>query len=43
MVVIPGPVEFLMGSPITQNDRTTKEIQHKASNRTDDCGFRPHL
>ena len=29
MVVIPGPVEFLMGSPSTEADRNDNEIQHK--------------
>jgi formylglycine-generating enzyme required for sulfatase activity len=29
MVVIPGPVEFLMGSPATEADRGGAEIQHK--------------
>jgi formylglycine-generating enzyme required for sulfatase activity len=29
MVVIPGPVEFLMGSPATEADRVANEIQHK--------------
>jgi len=29
MVVIPGPVEFLMGSPPTEKDRRSSETQHK--------------
>ncbi len=29
MVVIPGPVEFLMGSPLTEKDRAGSETQHK--------------
>lgn len=29
MVVIPGPVEFLMGSPLTEKDRGDYEPQHK--------------
>ncbi len=29
MVVIPGPVEFLMGSPPTERDRYESEVQHK--------------
>jgi formylglycine-generating enzyme required for sulfatase activity len=29
MVVIPGPVEFVMGSPSTEEGRSTKELQHK--------------
>jgi hypothetical protein len=29
MVVIPGPVEFLMGSPTTEVGRQDYEIQHK--------------
>jgi formylglycine-generating enzyme required for sulfatase activity len=29
MVVIPGPVEFLMGSPVSEVDRRTDEEQHK--------------
>ncbi len=29
MVVIPGPVEFLMGSPPTEADRNDNEVQHK--------------
>lgn len=29
MVVIPGPVEFLMGSPVSDVDRRTDEVQHK--------------
>src|SRR5262249_11478008 len=29
MVVIPGPVEFLMGSPSTEADREDDERQHK--------------
>jgi len=29
MVVIPGPVEFLMGSPLTEQDRRSSETQHK--------------
>ena len=29
MVVIPGPVEFLMGSPVTEAGRAENEIQHK--------------
>ena len=29
MVVIPGPVEFLMGSPVSEVDRRTDELQHK--------------
>lgn len=29
MVVIPGPVEFLMGSPFTEKDRSDYEPQHK--------------
>jgi len=29
MVVIPGPVEFLMGSPLTEADRDGNELQHK--------------
>jgi eukaryotic-like serine/threonine-protein kinase len=28
-VVIPGPVEFLMGSPKTEQDRQTDEVQHQ--------------
>ena len=28
-VVIPGPVEFLMGSPPTEKDREEREVQHK--------------
>src|SRR5205085_422779 len=35
MVVIPGPVEFLMGSPPTETGREQREIQHrKRINRT---------
>jgi len=29
MVVIPGPVEFLMGSPVSEVDRTSNERQHQ--------------
>ncbi len=29
MVVIPGPVEFMMGSPSTEKDRVSTEPQHK--------------
>jgi serine/threonine protein kinase/formylglycine-generating enzyme required for sulfatase activity len=29
MVVIPGPVEFVMGSPPTEADRRSDELQHK--------------
>ena len=29
MVVIPGPVEFVMGSPPTETDRQDNETQHK--------------
>jgi serine/threonine protein kinase/formylglycine-generating enzyme required for sulfatase activity len=29
IVVIPGPVEFLMGSPLTEQDRRSDERQHK--------------
>ncbi len=29
MVVIPGPVEFLMGSPVTGVERRNNEVQHK--------------
>src|SRR5208337_5009749 len=29
MVVIPGPVEFMMGSPPTEKDRFENEPQHK--------------
>jgi serine/threonine protein kinase/formylglycine-generating enzyme required for sulfatase activity len=29
MVVIPGPVEFLMGSPATEDERYANELQHK--------------
>jgi formylglycine-generating enzyme required for sulfatase activity len=29
MVVIPGPVEFVMGSPPTETDRRSDEVQHK--------------
>ncbi len=29
MVVIPGPVEFVMGSPPTEAGRQDHEIQHK--------------
>jgi len=29
MVVIPGPVEFVMGSPRTEKDRNADEVQHK--------------
>jgi hypothetical protein len=29
MVVIPGPVEFLVGSPPTEADRNDDEVQHK--------------
>src|SRR5262245_39043311 len=29
MVVIPGPAEFLMGSPATEKDRQEADIQHK--------------
>jgi formylglycine-generating enzyme required for sulfatase activity len=29
MVVFPGPVEFLMGSPLTEKDRSSDELQHK--------------
>jgi formylglycine-generating enzyme required for sulfatase activity len=29
MVVIPGPVEFVMGSPVTEADRRDVEMQHK--------------
>jgi eukaryotic-like serine/threonine-protein kinase len=28
-VVIPGPVEFMMGSPLTEADRQVNELQHK--------------
>ena len=30
MVVIPGPVEFLMGSPVSEVDRSANELQHKS-------------
>jgi len=30
MVVIPGPIEFVMGSPPTEADRSKAESQHKA-------------
>jgi formylglycine-generating enzyme required for sulfatase activity len=29
MVVIPGPVEFVMGSPLTEADRSDAEVPHK--------------
>src|SRR5262249_38748570 len=29
MVVIPGPVEFVMGSPVTEARRRDQEVQHK--------------
>ncbi len=29
MVVIPGPVEFVMGSPPTEAGRESRENQHK--------------
>jgi serine/threonine protein kinase/formylglycine-generating enzyme required for sulfatase activity len=29
MVVIPGPVEFVMGSPITEPNRRNPEVQHR--------------
>src|SRR5262249_9402679 len=29
MVVIPGPVEFMMGSPPTEEGRQARELQHK--------------
>jgi serine/threonine protein kinase/formylglycine-generating enzyme required for sulfatase activity len=29
MVVIPGPVEFVMGSPVTEANRRSQEVQHK--------------
>jgi formylglycine-generating enzyme required for sulfatase activity len=29
MVVIPGPVEFVMGSPITEPNRRSGEVQHR--------------
>jgi formylglycine-generating enzyme required for sulfatase activity len=29
MVVIPGPVEFIMGSPSAERDRLESEVQHK--------------
>src|SRR5262249_4347685 len=29
MVVIPGPVEFVMGSPITEANRRDQEVQHR--------------
>jgi formylglycine-generating enzyme required for sulfatase activity len=29
MVVIPGPVEFVMGSPLTEADRLDSELQHQ--------------
>ena len=29
MVLIPGPVEFLMGSPQNEKDRSSDEVQHK--------------
>ena len=29
MVVIPGPVEFMMGSPLTEKDRAGSETQHQ--------------
>jgi formylglycine-generating enzyme required for sulfatase activity len=29
MVVIPGPVEFVMGSPMTEADHYSDEVQHK--------------
>ena len=29
MVVVPGPVEFLMGSPLSEADRSSNETQHK--------------
>jgi formylglycine-generating enzyme required for sulfatase activity len=29
MVVIPGPVDFLMGSPVTEEGRGPNELQHK--------------
>jgi serine/threonine protein kinase/formylglycine-generating enzyme required for sulfatase activity len=35
MVVMPGPVELLMGTPLTEKDRRANEIQHKKQiNRT---------
>ncbi|HEV8062961.1 MAG TPA: SUMF1/EgtB/PvdO family nonheme iron enzyme [Gemmataceae bacterium] len=29
MVVIPGPVEFVMGSPLTEAERSEAELQHR--------------
>src|SRR5262245_58958065 len=29
IVVIPGPVEFVMGSPLTEGERRGDELQHK--------------
>jgi formylglycine-generating enzyme required for sulfatase activity len=29
MVVLPGPVEFMMGSPLTERDRKAKELLHQ--------------
>lgn len=29
MIVIPGPLEFLMGSPLTELDREDDEVQHR--------------
>ena len=34
MVVIPGPVEFIMGSPATEAGRANNEIQHKKAHRS---------
>ncbi len=35
MVVLPGPVEFMMGSPLTESSRETKEtLHHKRIGRT---------
>ena len=30
MVVIPGPIEFLMGSPVSEPDRSKDEKQHRS-------------
>ena len=37
MVVIPGPVEFVMGSPPTEAGRESRENQHKTAHRSDVC------
>ena len=37
MVVFPGPVEFLMGSPLTEPEETCEESPARAANRPGVC------